>query len=407
MLRKIGVTLWVLVLIVGAVVIAQRIKEKANDGAGDYAAELPENFDGRQFVEIPWKRLPDVRQFKLTERSGQKFDSATLAGKPYAVNFFFTNCKTICRDLNQQVCVLANRHQDSDLTFIGMSVKAKEDTPEVLQQYAQQFQCPDNWLLMTGQQFRINEIAQQDLGAVVDASQHHSTDIYLIDRWGRYRDRFDWNSPQEMKRFDAVAKELLAEQTPPLQKTVKTRNAIASLSHKWRNTTSVPVPFLNELQLTDQDGDEFYSRDLTGSVWVGSLFFSRCGSVCPKQNKFLAEFQPEIFGRNAKLVSVTTDPDHDTPDVLRAYARGLNAQADWHFLTGDKVYIQRVGSEFLRVAADGQHHASLLVVVDRWGKVRGKFDWQDQQQVETMLQLIDQLKQEQAPVVDFQIIQSD
>ena len=209
-IKKIGVVLWVLVLIYGCYFIYQRLNQPAVSPGEETAAVLPPDFDGRVLMDTPWKRLPHVKPFVLTERSGEEFDSRSLAGKPYVLSFFFTTCPTICPDLNRQIKVLSNRHKDTDVTFIGLTVDAKTDTPEVLREYASNFDAdPEKWLMMTGQQFKIDQIATQQLNTFVQGD-HHTGDIFLIDRWGRYRDRFSWNDAREMERFDQVLAEVLA-----------------------------------------------------------------------------------------------------------------------------------------------------------------------------------------------------
>lgn len=405
-IKNIGIVLWIAVLIYGGFYIYQRLSSQtaAITKGDENAAVLPSDHDGRVFIDIPWKRLPHVAPIELTERSGRKFDSRELAGKPYVVSFFFTNCPTICRDLNRQIGVLANRHRDTETTFLGMSVDTKTDTPEVLRSYAEDFNAdPEKWLMLTGQQFKINQFGKQQLLTIVDG-EHHTGDIFLIDRWGRFRDRFSWDDPREMKRFDEVLEEVLAEETPPLDKLVKTRNVAAMFPHTETNQASAH-PWLRDFRLQNSTGEDFHSRDLTGNVWVGSFFFSRCGTVCPKQNSWLAEVIPDIAGRNAKIVSITTDPEYDKPEILRPYARSLNApKEDWLFLTGNGNYIQRIGSEFLGIPVHGEHHSSLLAVVDRWGVVRAHIDWQAEGAKEKLLKLIDQLNQEDQPSGETEII---
>lgn len=399
--KRIGLVLWALVLVYGGFYIYQHLKSQNS------AAVLPKDFDGREFAEdLPWRRLPHLtKQFVLTEQSGEEFDSRSLAGKPYVLSFFFTRCPTICRDLNKQIGRLANRYKDSEATFIGMSVDAKYDQPEVLREYLDSFEeSSDNWLLLTGKQHVINEIATNQLLTRVDGD-HHTPDIFLIDRWGRYRDRFKWDDPREMKRFNEVMDEVLAETKPPVDKKVTTRNVIASLPHPLRDKSSA-LPWLQDFELTDSNDQKFHSRELTGTVWVASFFFSRCGTVCPKQNKFLSQLQPQLFGRKARLVSITTKPQEDTPEVLRTYAKEYDAEDDWLFLTGDKTYIDRIGSEFLLLLAHGEHHSSTLAVIDRWGNVRGRFDWQTPGESNKMLKLIDQLNKEEVPVVDFEVVET-
>jgi cytochrome oxidase Cu insertion factor (SCO1/SenC/PrrC family) len=120
----------------------------------------------------------------------------------------------------------------------------------------------------------------------------------------------------------------------------------------------------------------------------------------------LAGLQPDLFGRGAKLVSISSDAEFDRPEILRPYARKFNASPDWFFLTGDEFYIQRVGSEFLGLSAHSSHHSSQLAVVDRWGNVRARLDWQNEATRQLLLDLVEKLNLETEPVADFDLITS-
>ena len=66
-----------------------------------------------------------------------------------------------------------------------------------------------------------------------------------------------------------------------------------------------------------------------------SFFFAQCPSTCYNQNMKLQQLQARFADRGLKLVSITCDPQTDTPAVLTEYARMFNAdQQHWHFLTG-------------------------------------------------------------------------
>lgn len=351
--------------------------------------------DGRAFIEIRWEHLPDVERFNLIERSGRKLDSAEFAGKPYAINIFFTSCPTICRDFNGVVKSLSERHRDkTDMTFVSISCQPDTDTPEILTKYADSFFAdPERWLFLTGSLHDIKQLGQQSLQVIVDPNTHNE-DIMLIDRWGRYRDRFEWDDPREIKRFAQVLDEVLAEKEPPFGKLIKTRNVMAG--PKAYNAER--IPWIRDFRLRSAEGGDFYSRQLTGKVWVASLFFTNCGTVCPQMNGKLAQLQDRFKKEQIDLVSITTRAKEDTAPVLRKYAKELGADPDhWHFLTGNQNLIERISAEFFGVHSEGDHHSSELFLVDRWGKVRGRFDWRSEDSLEKLFDDAEKLNNEKTP----------
>jgi cytochrome oxidase Cu insertion factor (SCO1/SenC/PrrC family) len=388
--RAIGLFLWGVVIAVG---LWMWINRRDRPAAETHAVD-----GGKVVVNVPWRHLPDIDPFVLTERSGQPFDSRTLAGRPYVVTFFFASCPTVCRNLNQHVQRLAERYRDEDVTFVSVTVDPKTDTPEILSKYASDYGADGlNWVFLTGQPYMIDELGQHQFQVLVDKSSHsHTSELLLVDRWGRYRDRFSWDDPAEAERFDQVLRDVLAETEPPLDRTIATRNATAGVPHDRLGY----LPWLNEFHLVDQNGQPFFSRDLTGQVWIASFFFTSCPTICPRQNEFLSGLGRQL-GPTVALVSITSDPGTDSPAVLRQYARRFHdSTGNWRFLTGDPQYIRRVASEFFHAAAGPDHHSTLLFVVDRWGNVRGQIDWQDADATARIETLVAELNREHRPPAD-------
>ena len=367
----------------------------ARENVVQVPAPSAENPPGAVIIDVPWKHLPHIDRFKLTDQNGDEFDSAKLAGEPYAVSFFFASCPSICRDLNAQVQRLNEQLKDTKITFVSVSVDPENDSPEILNRYAQDFGATaDRWAFLTGQMYTIKELGEHQFRGVVDKADHNDN-ILLVDKWGRYRDRFKWDDPYDMKRFLAVVKDVSEETEVPLDKTVSTRNAMAGHTPSDLNT----VPFIREFRLTESNGDTFYSRDMTGKVWIANFFFTSCPTVCKEQAEYLQGLQNRLGDNPTTIVSITTDPVNDRPDVLAKYAADHAADPDrWIFCTGDSALIPRIGAEFFGAAAKNEdHHSSELFVVDKWNTVRGRFDWQDSSAEPKMLELLDQLWAEDTP----------
>ncbi len=349
---------------------------------------------GTVIDSVPWKHLPDVDPFKLTDQNGDLFDSSELVGKPYVVSFFFASCPTFCRELNNELDRVNGLLKKTDLRFLTITVDPENDTPEVLSKYAEGYGADrDRWTFLTGQKYELERIGQHMFNVVVDRDTH-TDNILLVDKWGRYRDRFKWDQPTDMKRFLDVAREVAAETEPPLDETVKTRNVLAGYEYP----DLANVPWIRDFHLTERSGKKFFSRDLTGEVWIANFFFSSCPGICKKQNEYLRDLQKRLGDKCPRIVSMTTDPTTDTPSRLQEFAKTLNADPEkWLFCTGKSLLVKRIGSEFFKAHATDGHHSSQLYVVDRWGEVRGDFDWSDANQEIEMLKLVEQLRAEDRP----------
>ena len=353
--------------------------------------EVPE---GTVIDSIPWKHLQHVDRFKLTDQNGDEFDTAKLVGKPYVISFFFASCPTFCKDLNKEIDRVNQLLKHTDIQFLTITVDPLVDTPEVLNKYAAEFGAkPERWAFLTGQKYKIVEIGEHTFNVVVDRDTH-TDNILLVDKWGKYRDRFKWSQPIDMQRFVKVAKEVAAEKDPPLNEKVDTRNLLAGYEHE----DLANVPWIRDFHLTERSGKKFFSRDLTGEVWIANFFFSSCPGICKQQNEYLRDLQKRLGDRAPRVVSITTDPVNDTVDQLTKVARKLGADdKKWLFMTGSSHLIERIGSEFFKAKASGGHHSSQLYIVDRWGKVRGDFDWREAAQEIEMLKLVEELRAEDRP----------
>jgi protein SCO1/2 len=140
--------------------------------------------------------------------------------------------------------------------------------------------------------------------------------------------------------------------------------------------------------LTDQDGQPYGLNDLRGKVWVVDTIFTRCNAVCPTLAAGMKQIQSALklngqFDERVRLISISVDGGHDTPGVLKQYAKGYQAEPGrWIFLTGERDVVWPLISDGLRLAvgepeADDEmavQHSSKLVLIDRAGVIRGYYD---------------------------------
>ena len=94
---------------------------------------------------------------------------------------------------------------------------------------------------------------------------------------------------------------------------------------------------LGDFQLVERTGRTVSRADLDDRVWIAAFIFTRCPLSCPRISAVMKGLQARLEGSNALLVSISVDPEHDTPEVLKVYANRFGATPDrWWFLTGPK-----------------------------------------------------------------------
>lgn len=130
-----------------------------------------------------------------------------------------------------------------------------------------------------------------------------------------------------------------------------------------------------EFSLTDQTGARFDSGSaLLGHVWVADFMFTTCPGPCPRMSKQMSEVQAALQDSDARMISLTVDPDHDTPAVLAKYASFYSARPGvWFFLTGDVDTLRHLDRNVFKLGdIDGTlDHSTRFVLVDRQSQVRG------------------------------------
>lgn len=159
----------------------------------------------------------------------------------------------------------------------------------------------------------------------------------------------------------------------------------------FRGPVAAPLPVLGVVTgftLTNQNATPTTAADLRGAPWLGQVIFTRCPGPCVRMTRNLATFQ-ERLPRNSPLrfVTLTADPAHDTPDVLRRYGERFGADPRrWLFLTGAQTNLYDLATRQLLLAV-GENpdpanarpedlfiHSSRMVLVDAAGRVRAAYD---------------------------------
>ena len=151
------------------------------------------------------------------------------------------------------------------------------------------------------------------------------------------------------------------------------------------------LPVLGQIPdftLTNHQGQVTTLADLRGHVWVADIVFTRCAGPCPEMTRRMSQLQTVLpADAPVKLVTLTTDPDFDSPAVMRRYGERFGADFNrWMFLTGSKPQLRRLAVDGMKLVAieksaaertspeDLFIHSTIFVVVDKQGRLRDTLD---------------------------------
>jgi protein SCO1 len=143
----------------------------------------------------------------------------------------------------------------------------------------------------------------------------------------------------------------------------------------------------------DQNGGTFNTKIMAKKIWLVNFFFTSCPGPCPLMTAQIAG----VMAKNETIhaLSITTDPETDTPSVLKTYAERFKADPSrWFMVRGDQPTIITFGRDVLKLptgeAADA--HSSRIVLIDGRGQIRAWYDSQDPELRKTILRDISELR---------------
>jgi protein SCO1 len=139
-----------------------------------------------------------------------------------------------------------------------------------------------------------------------------------------------------------------------------------------------PAP---EFTLTKQDGKRLALKDLRGKALAITFIFASCADTCPLLTAKMAGIQDRLgaaFGPEVNFLSITVDPERDTPEVFKRYAEAHHANpAGWAFLTGTPTEIRdvakRYGIYYKKTPRGEVDHTFLTSLVDQNGTLRVQY----------------------------------
>jgi protein SCO1 len=160
----------------------------------------------------------------------------------------------------------------------------------------------------------------------------------------------------------------------------------ASVEHTQQQpivTPHTPSPaekYFSDVELINQDGQKlhFYTDVLKNKVVIINTFFTTCTSVCPPLNRNFERVQEALgdrLGKDAFLVSISVDPEIDTPPRLKEYSQRFHARPGWIFLTGKKENVDWALYKLGQYVEGKDNHTTIVVIGNEpkglWKKALG------------------------------------
>jgi cytochrome oxidase Cu insertion factor (SCO1/SenC/PrrC family) len=164
-----------------------------------------------------------------------------------------------------------------------------------------------------------------------------------------------------------------------------------------------PPPFFGNapvLNLTDQNEIQITNASLMGKTTLVNFIFTRCQDVCPALTTKIKHIETQLQSSDDIIIlSISVDPEFDTPSVLKEYANRFSIQnPNWHFTTGESQPIRTLMSEFqlayqiLESDAENPNilHSEKIILIDPNQELRGFYS-SDQEGIHDLLNAISTL----------------
>lgn len=158
-------------------------------------------------------------------------------------------------------------------------------------------------------------------------------------------------------------------------------------------------------QFVDQDSAIITNETFKDKIYIADFFFTSCRTICPKMKTQLLRVYDSIQNEpDILILSHTIDPEYDTVELLHDFAKRLGVKTEkWHFVTGEKDSIYNLAQTSYFATAmedksepDGFIHSGAFLLIDKQGRIRGKYDGTIEDDVNRLLVDLKRLKREYA-----------
>jgi protein SCO1/2 len=301
-------------------------------------------------------KLPDLT---VINQDGQqvRFSSELIKDKIAVINSIFTTCTTICPPMGANYAHLETLLGDRlgrDVVLVSISVDPVNDTPERLKAWSAKFHAVPGWSLVTGPKPEIDHLLKS-LGLFAPDPRSHAPTVLIGS------ETTGWTRASALAGPEKLLK--IVEDFGPR-----------------KSESSAAATYFSDVILIDQDGrsQRFFTDLLKGKVVVIDAFFTACKDSCPMMARNFVHLQNWLGGRLGKevnLLSISVDPENDTPARLKTYAEQFGARPGWYFLTGNKENVEFALRRLGEYVEQRDDHLNVFLIGNEpaqlWKKVLG------------------------------------
>jgi cytochrome oxidase Cu insertion factor (SCO1/SenC/PrrC family) len=301
--------------------------------------------------EVSISQIPDVN---IIDQNGRrlKFYTDLVKGKTVAINFIFTTCTTICpplaatfRKVQQDLAEQAGR----EVSLISISVDPATDLPERLKTFSEKFKAGPGWTFVTGNKTEIDHLLNS-LGAYVADKVNHTPMVLIGNDRAGY-----WTRAYGLAPAATIIKAIREAENKSVEAKKKKTPAEAAAAY-----------FPNNVVVTqDKKEVRFFDDLLKGKVVMINFAFTTCAGVCPPMTANLAKVQTYLgdrVGKDINMITISVDPETDTPEEWKKYAEKFKVKPGWYFLTGKKENINAVLTKLGGYVEDKLKHSALVLI---------------------------------------------
>lgn len=309
--------------------------------------------------------IPDV---ELVDHEGKpvRFFTDLVKGRTVAINTFYTSCTTICPLLTTTVAQIQKTLLESgrdDIQLISISVDPTTDTPNRLKVWSKNFNVKPGWTMLTGKKTTVDKLLKALHAFTPDPEDHSPMILVGNEPEGVWKQIYGLAPAAQL--CDAIVAVAGPKKPATDPQAAVVVNDAEALETPFENAEA--KKYFTDVELIDQDGNalRLYSDLLRNRVVVIDCFFSSCTGVCPVLNQKLTAIKQafsEQMGKELIILSITVDPEVDTPARLKEYAEGLHAGPGWYFLTGPRENLKTALTKFGMYTESRENHSNLLMI---------------------------------------------